>query len=280
MNEQGSWTLRTHAKINLGLKVLGKRDDGFHELITLMHEIDLHDCLEVRASEKDELKISGINLAVEEDNLLFKVMEKLRGRGHQIGSLALNLHKRIPIGGGLGGGSSNAIGLLNLLGDQLGLADVELDEIAAELGSDTNFFLKGGSSICHGRGEKVEMLPDQNWFFNLLLPKVSCSTPVVFSKYKHREGLSEVDFEHCWREGSNFGHNDLLEPCCRAYPMMERLFGQAEEKTISLFLSGSGSTCFTLHSTREERDQVKEKIKSWGPDVNLIGAQSYRRGLA
>jgi 4-diphosphocytidyl-2-C-methyl-D-erythritol kinase len=270
--------LRTYAKVNLGLKVLARRSDGFHELLTLMHEVDLCDVVKVSVVEReDSLSISGISLAVTEENLLLRTIRMLRDRGYDVPSLKMELEKRIPIGGGLGGGSSNAVALLGLLGEEIGIEERELSDLAAELGSDTNFFIRGGTALCRGRGEIVENLVDQSWFFNLLLPKTSCSTPKVFSEFRPGEVQVNNEVAHEWEQGRGLGENDLLSPCCRAYPEMSLIFEESQKHGIDLFLSGSGSTCFTFHQNSQSRDLAFEKLKSYWPNFGLVKATSYHR---
>ena len=272
-----SWRGETHAKINLGLKVLRRRDDGYHELVTLMHEIDLHDHLEVRSSEEDRLSCSDDGVPLGSDNLLFRALEKVRARGHQIPRLSMHLDKKIPMGGGLGGGSSNAVGLLLFLAETASIGESELDEIAAELGSDTNFFLKGGTSLCRGRGEIIEPMGHQDWFFNLVFPPWSCSTPRVFQELKDDEIGENPNIQEAWAQGKEYGSNDLMDPCLRAYPEMKKLFDGAREREVALHLSGSGSTCFTLHDSENERDSVYKTLGKVGSVSQVVKARSHRR---
>ena len=151
------------AKVNLGLNVLGRRSDGFHEIVTIFQTIDLCDVLEGEAADEVSLHVSDRSIPAGESNLVLKAARLLgtrvpgaRGRGAR-----LALHKEIPVESGLGGGSSNAAGALMLLNElwalQLGLA--ELTPLAEELGSDVPFFLSGGTALGTGRGDRIELLP-------------------------------------------------------------------------------------------------------------------------
>lgn len=266
----------THAKVNLGLRVLGKREDGYHELVTMMHELDLHDRVEVTPHEEEKLEITGIELAVKKDNLFFQVLEKVRERGHSVPPLKISVVKKIPVGGGLGGGSSNAMGLLSLIGERYGVDHQEMNEIAAELGSDTNFFLVGGTCMCSGRGEQIESLSDQHLYFNLLFPNISCSTPKVFSMFRDTEGHGK-DLQERWRAGEDYGHNDLQMACLEAYPEMSQFFLEAKKMGVPIFLSGSGSTCYTYHHSKSERDRAYKELDSWKDDLKVIPSESYFR---
>src|SRR5580698_2822782 len=153
--------LHSLAKINLDLRVLGKRPDGFHELRTIFQTISLADTLEVeyqRGRSKIELK-SSINIP---GNLVLRAAEVVMKALRATGRLRFQLTKRIPLGGGLGGGSSNAAAVLlalpALLKKKLSLE--KLMELAAELGSDVPFFLMGGTAVGLGRGTELYPLPD------------------------------------------------------------------------------------------------------------------------
>jgi 4-diphosphocytidyl-2-C-methyl-D-erythritol kinase len=185
--------LRSLAKINLDLRVLHKRPDGFHELRTIFQTISLADTIEVeyrRGGSKVELKsdmdIPG-NLIVKAADL---VMSALRTKGQ----LQIRLTKRIPMGGGLGGGSSNAASMLlalpKLLGKRVPLE--KLMELGAELGSDVPFFLIGGTAVGLGRGTELYPLPDVPASPGLLLtPKIHSSTASAYASL-NRQPLAEV----------------------------------------------------------------------------------------
>ena len=275
-------TLKSCAKINLGLKIRGKREDGFHEIETIMHEIDLHDTIEVEPAEKTSLKVEGCNLEAGEDNLLLKAYRMLqREFPGKIQEYKITLTKRIPLGSGMGGGSSNAISLLSYIAECDLANDIRVqkqDEWAAALGSDTNFFLKGGTALCRGRGEKVEQCADNTFYFNLIIPPFSCFTPKVFSHYVARPWPRNwTGFESSARIAEPV--NDLKSPCFMAYPELKELYESLKSSECSLYLSGSGSTLFTFHTSCVERDSysdlLRESVTQKG--ASLIRAESYFR---
>ena len=157
--------VRSFAKINLALQVLGRRADGFHEIRTVLQTIDLADELELRAANGLKLRTAG-SAALEslphEKNLVWRAASELAARHAPGRGADIVLHKRIPLGAGLGGGSSNAaaalLGLSRLW--ELGLGPEELSALAAGLGSDVPFFLEGGTALGVGRGEEIYALPD------------------------------------------------------------------------------------------------------------------------
>ncbi len=156
-------SIPSFAKVNWILRVLGKRDDGFHEVATLLQTVDLRDEIELeRVADGIELDVQGRPVALGEDNLVWRAARLLQQRFGIGGGLRVRLHKRIPVGAGLGGGSSNAaitLLALNRLWD-LGLRRRQLAEVGAELGSDVPFFLFGGTALGQGRGERLTPFPD------------------------------------------------------------------------------------------------------------------------
>ena len=165
----GEIALRSPAKINWTLDVLGRRDDGYHEVRTILQTIGLFDT--VRLTLADELTISvrggtrGLRRHARENpesNLAFRAAQLLKmSTGYDRGA-AISLQKHVPVASGLGGGSSNAAAVLRGLRQlwSLDIDDTRLTEIASELGSDVPFFLRGGTAIASGRGEAIEPLPD------------------------------------------------------------------------------------------------------------------------
>jgi 4-diphosphocytidyl-2-C-methyl-D-erythritol kinase len=258
--------IKCRAKINLGLRVLGRRSDGFHELETTMHEIDLCDDLYVTPFGEggDELVIDGLPLAVEKDNLLFRCLAELRSSGVEIPSLSMNLLKRIPMGGGLGGGSSDAVGLLCWLRDRYGVSASLVERVAARLGSDTNFFIEGGTAVCRGRGEQVQALGRRDLNILLILPPWSCSTPKVFSATDPSDWVSGVE-------------NHLLEACCRAYPEMASLIAALLDLGVGAKLSGSGSTLFIVDDDKSSLGLKRDLLAQTMPGLKLMMTSSYHR---
>jgi 4-diphosphocytidyl-2-C-methyl-D-erythritol kinase len=184
------------AKINLHLRVLGRRSDGYHEIQTLMQTIGLADELSASPSPSDVLELrvhpEGI-LSSGDDNLVLRAAEALRRHAGAGLGAKLELHKRIPIGAGLGGGSSDAAAALVLLNDLWGLhlGQAELLEIAAGLGSDVPFFLIGGLAMAAGRGEIVQPLPDLgDYGVVVCTPPIEVSTADVYGRVDAGSGLT------------------------------------------------------------------------------------------
>ncbi|MGE5333984.1 MAG: 4-(cytidine 5'-diphospho)-2-C-methyl-D-erythritol kinase [Nitrososphaerota archaeon] len=172
------------AKINLTLSVLGKREDGFHALASVMQTISLADTLRIQVSDTAGLTCAVDRLELQnDDNLALRAARLLREEGHLTGGVTLELRKQIPAQGGLGGGSSDAATVLTALNElcALGLSQPRLEALAARLGSDVPFFIHGGTALIEGRGEFVTPLPDSEPLWLIVArPPVNISTATVF----------------------------------------------------------------------------------------------------
>ena len=199
-------TLKSFAKINLGLEVLGKRPDGYHELISVMQSISLHDVLTI--SKSTGISVDGdVPRDLPEGDLVRQAADLL---GETVGTAQgahLNLRKAIPIGAGLGGGSSNAacalLGLNQLW--EAGMTVDELTPLAAELGSDVAFFLRGGTALARGRGHEMSTLPESpRHDVVIAMPEQSLATTRVYGNTKPHH-FSEGTATHALAEGLRDG---------------------------------------------------------------------------
>lgn len=235
------------AKINLGLRVLSKRPDGYHEITTLFQSIDLHDTLTLELLQKPEIQVeiaSPWPLPHGQANLVYRAAERLLPHAEK--GVRIRLEKRIPVGAGLGGGSSDAaatlVGLKTLF--SLCLSDAELHQIALELGSDVPYFLVGGLCRGQGRGEVLERLPAQfdRYSFLLTLPDCSLSTEAVYREYDalqaHERPAAHVyDTIDCT--------NDLEEAAMRLCPDLRKIRHTILQFQPDLLgMSGSGPTYY------------------------------------
>ena len=184
--------IEAHAKINLTLEVVGRRGDGYHDIVSIMQTVGLHDVITLEPADRLTLTCDPPELETP-DNLALRAAEVLREYASYSGGAAVSLAKRIPVAAGLGGGSSDAaavlVGLNRLWG--LGLSRRELTPLAASLGSDVPFFLEGGTAMVSGRGERVRALPpaDLRWFV-VLSPEIDL-TEKTRRVYSH---LTEASF--------------------------------------------------------------------------------------
>ena len=281
--------VRAPAKINLHLEVLGLRPDGFHELAMVMQSIDLADTLKMRPSAdgRISLRCDRGDLPTDGSNLIVRAGELLRARSgfSELGA-EIVLEKRIPIGAGLAGGSSNGaaalVGLNVLWG--LGMTPEALQAMAAELGSDMPFCLDGGTQLCFGRGERLEPLrPAEPLDLAVLLikhPEVSVSTPWAYGRCRAMRGDfyldGEQDFEQrrqALRQGPLLQalgqgaalpplRNDLqavVEPEVGSVQEGLALLRQAE-RPLAVAMSGSGPSLFALFASVAEAKAAQVRL--------------------
>ena len=261
--------LRSLAKINLDLRVLGKRPDGFHELRTIFQTISLADRIDVeyeRGRTKVEIE-SNLDIP---GNLILKAADLVMQSARATGRVKFRLTKRIPMGGGLGGGSTNAAAVLLALPAVLGkrVPFEKLLELAAELGSDVPFFLTGGTALGIGRGAEVYPMPDAPAAPGLLVaPGIHSSTAEAYRALE-RKPLSEINATIC----NNFQVvadrtglrqtkflNDFETVVFERYPQLKSIKG----KLLRLgawraMMTGSGSSVFGMFPDSSFRDRAAE----------------------
>lgn len=235
------------AKVNLFLRVLGRREDGFHNLASLFQAIDLGDTIELALSSKDQLICNHPNLPTDDSNLICKSIHLFRKKTGLKFNIQATLDKHIPQEAGLGGGSSNAAttlwGLNELLG--LPLKEEELRLLSAEIGSDIPFFFSSGTAYCTGRGEYVRSLAPLEGTGWIVKPDMGLSTALVFSKLRLDE-CSSLDPEELlasFYNGSPLYHNDLEKPAFSQLPFLREL-KESLLKEGEALLTGSGTAFF------------------------------------
>lgn len=265
----GSVILRTPAKLNLRLKILGLRGDGYHEIITWMQQISLYDEMRVEPRERRIRVYADCGDAPDgEENIAHRAASALReasGRA-ELGA-RIHLKKNIPVGAGLGGGSGNAAGALWALNRLWGLRmpKAELSGIAARIGSDAPFFLHGPAAVCRGRGERVEKKEAlrSGWFL-LVRPPVKLSTREVYAWSREklrREKRNSGEKNAPARLGRYEYGNDLEEVVFPRVPMLERLRGGLLRLGARrAMMSGSGSTVFGAFRRKGEAERAAAAI--------------------
>jgi 4-diphosphocytidyl-2-C-methyl-D-erythritol kinase len=278
---QSEMKLLCPAKINLTLHILGKRPDGFHELETVMCPVSLYDDLEIVETAPGsgiQLEVLGADLPADTTNLAYKAAARVLEKSGVRQGVSLRLTKRIPMGGGLAGGSSNAASVIRGVNELLdcGLTESELHGIAAGLGSDINFFLVNGPAHCKGRGELVTPLElCQPWRALLINPGFGVPTPWAFQAYASDPGVGETGFCSLALAdgGSLFLRNDLEPAVFRKYLWLDsakQWLGKQAEVRGSL-MSGSGATVFALLDPSLDQDgaeRLQEKARTYfGGDV-------------
>ena len=239
------------AKINLSLRVLSKRPDGFHEIDTLMTKLPgLADDVVITPAEDFSFTCSDPNLPTDGANLVVKAVEALAQASGKELPYHIHLEKHIPVGAGLGGGSSNAATTLLALNSQLEkpLSAEALHELAAGLGSDVPFFLYGGAARCTGRGEKIEAAPAPPELPVVLFkPGFNISTQDAYSNCMAAEELPGIRYDEYRYAGLKL-INDLEKPVFAKHRYLAELkdWLQNRRDTKAVLMSGSGSTMFAI----------------------------------
>ncbi|MGI8997995.1 MAG: 4-(cytidine 5'-diphospho)-2-C-methyl-D-erythritol kinase [Pyrinomonadaceae bacterium] len=270
-------TLPSFAKINLSLRVLGRRADGYHEIQTVFQTVSLHDRLTftVLPDGQFALACDVAGIPVDEMNLIWRAAAALREWFGVRTGTRIDLQKRIPAGGGLGGGSSNAattlLGLSCLWGIET--SRDELAEIGARLGADVPFFLTGGRAVGTGRGTEIQPLPD-NADFRLLIvtPPITVATAEAYAALDAPAltKAGSVGNLPISRESLNFSDslcerlsNDFEPVVFQLYPEIER----ARDALLSAgargaLLSGSGASVFGIFDSREDSEQAHAALRA------------------
>ena len=253
------------AKINLDLRVLYKRPDGFHELRTVFQTISLADRIgiEYTPGGRTSLAISG-NVDIP-NNLILRAAEAVIRATKSKGRVKFDLDKRIPMGGGLGGGSSNAAAVLLALPILLGkrVTPAKLHEIGAELGSDVPFFLYGGTALGLGRGTELYPLADAPATRGLLVaPGVHVSTADAYRALNRDTGSVSPEIYFDPAQWATHGVNDFEAPVYAQHPRLGRMARRLKRAGASAVrMSGSGSSIFSVFSDASTEATALQQFK-------------------
>jgi 4-diphosphocytidyl-2-C-methyl-D-erythritol kinase len=245
-------TLLSPAKLNLFLRIVRRRPDGYHDLASLFQTVSLADTLHFSLSERDQLTCTDPALPTDHTNLVLKAVDLFRKKTGLSFGLKIHLEKHIPYQSGLGGGSSNAattLWALNQLTEQC-INDVTLSQWASEIGSDISFFFSQGTAYCTGRGENVQSVsPLPSTALWIAKPPIGLSTPAVFQRVKVDQ-LPAWDPEHALQQfltGSHNYINDLEHAAFALMPELADFKRQLQQLGFhSTLMTGSGSAFFCL----------------------------------
>jgi len=276
-------TIQAPAKVNLVLRVLGKRVDGFHDIETLMVPVTLSDSIDIEVSAGDgiELACSDPSVPSGPANLVWRAVEAFARHTGLTFRTAIALKKNIPSGAGLGGGSSDAAAVLTALNRLLGtgLPDAELEAIAATLGSDIPFFIRQQPAVCRGRGEIMEPagpLPAAEIF----LVKPPFPVPTAWA-YKSWAQFQKTPGH---KDPQLFGGielvNDLELPVFSKFLLLPALktWLLAQPEVSAAMMSGSGSTVFAI--LRDDTESLSERIRAHFGAHMWTCKCSFRSGVA
>jgi 4-diphosphocytidyl-2-C-methyl-D-erythritol kinase len=261
--------VQAHAKINLGLRIIGKRADGYHDLETIFQEISLCDELTF-LPHAGEIRLHSDHPGCPSDhrNLIYKAAVLLQNHTRTGNGADITIRKHIPVGAGLGGGSSDAAATLKALNEmwQLSLPETDLLQLAAQLGADVAFFIRGGSALGTGKGDQLcpIIMPHEYWGV-LIYPGFAVSTPWVYQnlnlhltksqKNSKLYGLSDyINDPGSWQAVMV---NDLEDVVFEKFPELDHLRKQlATAGAFYSRMSGSGSSIFGLYTTRARAEEV------------------------
>jgi 4-diphosphocytidyl-2-C-methyl-D-erythritol kinase len=308
-----SYSLLASAKINLYLEILGDRPDGYHELVMILQSIDLADKIDLRAIGTDTIRVRCEHPQVPTDNsnLAYRAAQLMAQQFPdsfaQYGGVEITIQKRIPVAAGLAGGSTDAAAVvvgIDLLW-QLGLTQSELQELAAQLGSDVPFCVAGGTAIATGRGEQLSPLPSLDSLYVVLGKhrSLSVSTPWAYQTYRQQFGSSYVKDRPSLEtraqavhsgaivkaiiheDGVQIGQrlrNDLERIVLPEYPEVSQLRQAFQDSgALGAMMSGSGPTVFGLCQSYNQAQQLQQQVRAAipNPDLELWLTQLCSAGI-
>lgn len=278
-------TIKAMAKINLGLDVLRRREDGYHEVKMVMQTVGIHDtlCFTKREDKGIILRVDGADLPVDQDNLIYRAAQLLYEKASMEEGVEIVLTKRIPIAAGMAGGSTDAaatlVGMNRLFG--LGYSEEELMEMGVTLGADIPYCIRGGTVLSEGIGEKLTPLPavPGAWLV-VAKPPIDVSTAYVY-KNLDLEGLTghpDIDgMVEAIRRQDLTGITDRMENVMetvteRDYPVIGRLKALLKENgAYNALMSGSGPTVFGIFGQEEQARKALKAVEDSG-----LALQSYQ----
>lgn len=269
-------TINANCKINIGIDILRRRQDGYHEIATIMYPVKgLYDIIEVEKNDSDAVQFIQLGLRVDcsdKDNICLKAYNLMRER-YGIGGATISLDKRVPFGAGLGGGSSDGTAVILALNEifALHLSTQELRALAAELGSDTPFFVSNTPQLCEGRGEilsSVELCLEGLWIA-IIKPDVSISTREAYAGVTPEIPSTPLieRIKAPINEWQQRIKNDFERSIFPSHPSLEATKQQLlDAGAVYAAMSGSGSAIFGLF----EREEDAEKMRTATPYIYKI----------
>ncbi|MFZ9255732.1 MAG: 4-(cytidine 5'-diphospho)-2-C-methyl-D-erythritol kinase [Burkholderiaceae bacterium] len=261
------------AKLNLFLHVIGRRDDGYHLLQSVFQLIDLHDTLHFRLRQDHAIvRSTEIDGVAAEQDLTVRAARLLqteaRARGLDVAGVEIAIEKRLPMGGGIGGGSSNAATTLIAL-NQLwgtGLSRAELMRLGLALGADVPFFLGGGNAFVEGVGEQLTPIQTPERWFVLIHPGVSVPTPLIFQSPELTRDSKVVKIADFSDRLPGFGRNDLQAVAARAFPPVADALDWLSHRADAR-MTGSGAGVFASFASESDAaatlQQVPDRWRAW-----------------
>lgn len=267
--------LRAYAKINLGLDVLRRREDGYHDVKMIMQTIQMYDMLEMEKSEQPGIHLTT-NLSyipVNENNLVYKAVKLLMDQYRIEEGITISLNKFIPVAAGMAGGSSDAaaalVGVNRMF--QLGLTRQHLMELGVKIGADVPYCVMRGTALAEGIGEKLTALPPMPQCYVLIgKPGISVSTKFVYTNLNLGPDTHHPDIDgmiQALQDGDLYGITDRMENVLEsvtipAYPVIETIKDHMKAHgAVNAMMSGSGPTVFGIFDDKEKAEYACEKLR-------------------
>jgi 4-diphosphocytidyl-2-C-methyl-D-erythritol kinase len=261
--------LKSPAKVNLRLEILRRREDGYHELRTILQKISLYDTLSVSLKKEKGISISTDHprLPIGRGNLVYRAAQMILKKSEYKGGLHIDIRKEIPLGAGLGGGSSNAATTLKAL-DQLleiGLPTKELMKMGLGIGADVPFFFLDGAAIAAGVGERLKKIELPDLSYVLINPNFEVSTRWAYQNFiltKRHFHFNLQGFVKTPEGISRLLWNDLEGVVSHKYPQIEGMKKMLlSAGALGALMTGSGPTVFGLFSGKREAEKAFKKLE-------------------
>lgn len=284
--------LKSRAKVNLSIDVLGKREDGYHLVEMIMQTIDLYDKLKITEIEENSIliKSNSLDIPLNEDNIMYKAVNLLKNQFNIEKGIEISIEKNIPVAAGMAGGSSNAAAVLVGLNKlwNLGLSENELKDIGLKLGADVPFCITGGSALAEGIGEKLTNIKGLPEDLNILVckPNIFVSTKEVYQslnmdKVKRRPKNKEL-IDALQKEDVKFISENMVNVLEEVTSLKYSEIGQIEDimiknKALGSMMSGSGPTVFGLFDNKDCAIKAKEDLQAKYNQVYLV--KSSNKGV-
>ncbi len=257
------------AKVNLRLEILKKREDGYHELRTVLQKINLHDLLHFSLKKERGISITTDhpNLPVGKSNLVYQAVQSILKKSDYQGGVLIEIEKRIPLGAGLGGGSSNAATALKAMNQllKIDLPEKELMRMGLEIGADVPFFFLEGAAIASGIGERLKKIELPGLWYVLIYPNFEVSTRWAYQNFILTKRQFHFNLHRLLRtpkEISRLLWNDLEEVVSKEYPqigVMKKMLYSAG--ALGVLMTGSGPTVFGVFSEEGGASEAYKKVR-------------------